>query len=209
MSCAKHTRKGLRCSLKAGPSGFCLVHDPSQWRDAPTASEHRCTVPTDDKSKGRKTSTEAQVTVDPNASVTAKSLAAFLHTVQFKGERSPEVTHTLGVLVTKWGQQQGLRVVNEVPAPAAARNDRRGFLDFVCFDRSSPLVAVEIDRSNKQWSQQKLAAVSARGVTALWLRWGNKILSEGLADGVELVQLPLYRRRSRETDSGWHSSPLE
>lgn len=212
--CTARTKKGLRCTVNAAPSGFCHVHDPALQCGAPTSSGQLCTVATGGRGRCRKHAEPAtparRVLVDPRASAAARSLASSLGFLHFAGASSAHVTDTLSAAVSRWGQQEGFQVKREVPAPAEARPDRHGYLDLVCFDGPRPALAVEIDRGNKQWSHEKLAAVAARGVAAVWLRWGSKTLSDHLANGVDLIHMPMHRARARAGKAigvSWHSDP--
>jgi hypothetical protein len=77
--------------------------------------------------------------------------------------------------------------------------ERAGRLDIV-FDRPGQArLAVEIDRGNKAWSAEKLAAETLAGSAAIWLRWGS--FPRRLTPQRPVVLVP-FKTTSRATENG-------
>ncbi|GAA2373272.1 hypothetical protein Cme02nite_01960 [Catellatospora methionotrophica] len=107
----------------------------------------------------------------------AGSLQAWLATVAFVDLDVDQVTEALTETVLAWGRVQGWRVyrrarsVVKLPAPY---EDRHSWVD-VGVARAggeSPIV-IEIDRSERRRTLEKLTAEAAEGRVAVWLRWGT------------------------------------
>lgn len=106
----------------------------------------------------------------------AESLTRWLAPLSFTDWSAPRVTSTLTQGVVDWGVAHCWRVRREVPSIAGlpgAHPDRPGYLDVVCERLDGPPIAIEIDRTDKQWSARKLLCEADAGVVAVWVRWGS------------------------------------
>ncbi|MEU8070657.1 hypothetical protein AB0B20_12955 [Micromonospora sp. NPDC049151] len=127
----------------------------------------------------------------------AESLSRWLAPLTFADWSAPRVTAALTQGVVDWGAAHGWRVRREVPSIAGlpgAHPDRPGYLDVVCERLDGPPIAIEIDRSDKQWSSRKLLCEADAGVVAVWVRWGSP-RTWIVPHPVALVDIPTTRRR--------------
>jgi hypothetical protein len=111
--------------------------------------------------------------VDEDADRLAASLTGWLAAVSLKDRNADQVTDLLIEAVMGWAAAQGWRVYrgarSVVPLSYA---DRHSTVDVgVARDHAAPIV-VEIDRSDRKRTVEKLIAEAAAGRVALWVRWG-------------------------------------
>ncbi|WIM99954.1 hypothetical protein ACTOB_003624 [Actinoplanes oblitus] len=80
--------------------------------------------------------------------------------------------------VVGWASDQGWRPEREVRGRIVRQTingPRQARLDVVCERPGGlPPVAIEIDRTGKVWSLQKLIAEADAGAVALWVRWRGR-----------------------------------
>lgn len=127
----------------------------------------------------------------------AESLTRWLVPLTFTDWSAPRVTAALTRGVVDWGVAHGWRVRREVPSIAGlpgSHPDRPGYLDVVCERLGAPPIAVEIDRTDKQWSSRKLLCEADAGAVAVWVRWGSP-RTWIVPHPVALVDIPTTRRR--------------
>lgn len=91
---------------------------------------------------------------------------------------STETTSELTEALSPICQGQGAHVRSEVPCGARrARSQARsirsrvGHLDLMAQFADGSSLAIEIDRTNKQWSIEKLESALEAGSLGLWVRW--------------------------------------
>lgn len=104
------------------------------------------------------------------------SLARWLAPWTFVDWSAARVTSELTRAVVAWGAAHRWRVRREVPSLAGLPGDhpdRPGYLDVVCERLDGPPIAIEIDRTDKQWSARKLLIEADAGVVPVWVRWGE------------------------------------
>ncbi len=127
----------------------------------------------------------------------ADSLTGWLAEVALTGHTADQVNERLVEAVAQWAQTQGWRVyrgarsVLPLPAPYA---DRHSTVDIgIARDSQAPVV-VEVDRSDRRRTVDKLVAEAAAGRVALWVRWGT---GEFLVPPppVRLVACPVVARK--------------
>lgn len=132
---------------------------------------------------------------DGSAEVAA-SLAAWIDGLSFADLGAEEVTAFLVDAVVAWGTGQGWRVyrraasVLSLPPPY---QHRRSCVDVACARPAAPPVVVEVDRSDRRRSVEKLLAEAAAGRIALWVRWGAGTLAVPPAP-VQMVACPVTTR---------------
>jgi hypothetical protein len=127
----------------------------------------------------------------------AESLTKWLGPLTFTDWSAPRVTAALTRGVLDWGAAHGWRVRREVPSIAGlpgAHSDRPGYLDVVCERLGAPPIAIEIDRTDKQWSSRKLLSEADAGAVAVWVRWGSP-RTWIVPHPVALVDIPTTCRR--------------
>jgi hypothetical protein len=127
----------------------------------------------------------------------AESLSRWLAPLAFSDWSAPRVTAALTRGVVDWGVAHGWRVRCEVPSIAGlpgAHPDRPGYLDVVCERLDGPPIAIEIDRTDKQWSSRKLLCEADAGAVAVWVRWGSP-RTWTVPHPVALVDIPTTCRR--------------
>ncbi|WP_026208526.1 hypothetical protein [Catelliglobosispora koreensis] len=104
------------------------------------------------------------------------TLRAWLAGVSFTGKDQAEVTALLTDAIVRWGETQGWRVylkarsVFPLPPPYA---DKFSHVDVAFAREGLPPVVVEIDRSARQRTLDKLLAEAQAGRIAIWVRWGE------------------------------------
>lgn len=106
---------------------------------------------------------------------TAASLADWLAPLTFTGLATDEVTAWIIDTVAAWAGAQGWRVYRRAPSvvplpPPLSR--QYSVLDVACARPDGPPVAVEVDRSDRRRTYDKLVAEAGAGRIALWVRWG-------------------------------------
>jgi hypothetical protein len=104
----------------------------------------------------------------------ASSLAARISGLTFLDRTADEVTEVLIETVVDWAVGQNWRVYRRarsvVPLPPPMRFST---LDVACARPAGPPVVVEVDRSDRRRTLDKLRAEAEAGRIALWLRWGT------------------------------------
>ncbi|MEU4472375.1 hypothetical protein [Micromonospora sp. NPDC023888] len=126
------------------------------------------------------------------------SLQGYLAPLEFTDWSAARVTSELTRQVLNWGAERGWRVRREVPSIAGLPGphpDRPGYLDVVCQRLDGPPIAIEIDRTDKQWSSRKLRCEADAGAIPLWVRW-NDAKTWIVPDPIGVVQVPTIRRRA-------------
>lgn len=112
---------------------------------------------------------------DGDGAQVAASLADWIAELTFTDRETDDVTTLLVAAVVAWATAQGWRVyrrapsVLPLPAPYA---HRRSCVDVGCARQVGPPIVVEIDRSDRRRTVDKLLAEAAAGRIALWVRWG-------------------------------------
>ncbi|MGW5667350.1 hypothetical protein [Micromonospora sp. NPDC003776] len=105
----------------------------------------------------------------------AASLAAHLGRLTFVDRSTDEVTALLVDAVAAWGEAQGFRVYRRaasvVPLPAPYQ-DRHSVVDVACARPAGRPVVIEVDRTDRRRTVEKLLAEADAGRVALWVRWG-------------------------------------
>jgi hypothetical protein len=112
----------------------------------------------------------------PGADEVAASLRDWLDLVNFVDQTATEVTAALVDAAVAWGTGQGWRVYRRAPAVMALPppfQHRRSSLDVACARPVGAPIAVEVDRSDRQRTIDKLLAEADAGRIALWVRWGS------------------------------------
>nr|MDT0659371.1 hypothetical protein [Micromonospora sp. DSM 115978] len=105
----------------------------------------------------------------------AASLAGRLDRLTFTDLTADEVTARIIDAAVEWAADQGWRVyrratsVMPLPPPMSARHS---IVDVACARRGGSPVVIEVDRTDRARTVEKLAAEAAAGRVALWVRWG-------------------------------------
>ncbi|MFI7079648.1 hypothetical protein ACIBO1_20320 [Micromonospora sp. NPDC049903] len=125
------------------------------------------------------------------------SLRRYLAPLEFTDWSAVRVTAELTRQVVNWGVKHGWRVRREVPSIAGlpgAHPDRPGYLDVVCQRLDGPPIAIEIDRTDKQWSSRKLLCEADAAAIPLWVHW-NDAKTWIVPDPIGVVRVPTTSRR--------------
>jgi len=115
--------------------------------------------------------------MDPaDADLVAASLTGRLTEVIFADQDEDAVTALLADAVVAWAEGQGWRAYRRAPSvvplpPPYAH--RHSWLDVGCARPEGPPIAVEIDRTDRRRTVDKLLAEAEAGRVAIWLRWGT------------------------------------
>jgi hypothetical protein len=106
----------------------------------------------------------------------ASALAARVGALTFLDRTADDVTATLIDAVVAWASAEGWRVYRRarsvVPLPPPYEN-RFSTLDVACARPAGPPVVIEVDRTDRRRTVDKLLAEAAAGRVAIWLRWGT------------------------------------
>lgn len=126
----------------------------------------------------------------------ASSLAARISGLTFLDRTADEVTEVLIETVVDWAVGQNWRVYRRarsvVPLPPPMHFST---LDVACARPAGPPVVVEVDRSDRRRTLDKLRAEAEAGRIAIWLRWGTGTFAP--VDGpVHLVTCEVTARSS-------------
>jgi hypothetical protein len=106
----------------------------------------------------------------------AGSLAAWIASVSFADREADQVTELLIEAVVWWAQEAGWRAYRKaqsvfpLPEPMAHLHS---FVDVGIARHGDAPIVVEVDRSDRKRTLDKLAAEAAQGRVALWVRWGT------------------------------------
>jgi hypothetical protein len=119
---------------------------------------------------------------DPgDADRVAAALAAHIAGVTFLDRTADDVTAALIDAVAGWAAEQGWRVYRRarsvVPLPPPYEH-RFSTLDVACARPAGPPVVIEVDRTDRRRTVDKLLAEAAAGRVALWLRWGTGTIAD-------------------------------
>ncbi|WSN14766.1 hypothetical protein OG792_08070 [Micromonospora sp. NBC_01699] len=126
----------------------------------------------------------------------AASLAGRLAALAFVDRSQEQVTALLVEEIAAWATGRGWRVyrraasVLPLPPPYAHRHS---FLDVACARPDGPPLAVEIDRTDRRRSVEKLLAEAAAGRIPIWVRWGSRGF-EPPPSPIHLVTCPVTAR---------------
>jgi hypothetical protein len=115
--------------------------------------------------------------VDPDdADRVAAALADRVAAVTFLDRTADDVTAVLIDVAAGWAEGQGWRVYRRarsvVPLPPPYEH-RFSTLDLACARPAGPPVVIEVDRTDRRRTVDKLLAEAAAGRIAVWLRWGT------------------------------------
>jgi hypothetical protein len=130
------------------------------------------------------------------ADAVAASLAARIGDLTFLDRTADEVTAVLIETVVEWATAQNWRVYRRarsvVPLPPPMQN-KFSTLDVACARPSGPPVVVEVDRTDRRRTLDKLRAEAEAGRIALWLRWGTGAIAP-VEGAVRVVACPVTAR---------------
>lgn len=106
----------------------------------------------------------------------AASLGEWLAEVTFADKDADEVTALLVDSVVAWAEGQGWRAyrrapsVMQLPPPFAHRHS---WIDVGCARPEGAPIAIEVDRTDRRRTVEKLLAEAEAGRVAIWVRWGS------------------------------------
>jgi hypothetical protein len=111
----------------------------------------------------------------------AASLGEWLAAVTFADLGADEVTALLVDSVVAWAEGQGWRAYRRAPSvmplpPPFAH--RHSWLDVGCARPEGAPIAIEVDRTDRRRTVDKLLAEAEAGRVAVWLRWGTGPFAE-------------------------------
>jgi hypothetical protein len=136
----------------------------------------------------------------------AVSLAARIDALTFAGLDEDAVTALLIDTVADWARERGWRVYRRAPSVMPLPppyTHRHSVLDLGIARAGAAPLAVEVDRTDRSRTRDKLLAEAAAGRVAIWLRWGTRAPAPPPAP-IHLVACPVTvgpdHRYSREPD---------
>jgi hypothetical protein len=136
---------------------------------------------------------------DEDADAVTAALAARVGAVTFLDRSADEVTATLVDAVAAWAADQGWRVYRRarsvVPLPPPYEH-KHSTLDVACARPVGPPVVIEVDRTDRRRTVDKLLAEAAAGRVAIWLRWGTGAIAPPPAP-IRLVTCAVTARSGR------------
>lgn len=131
------------------------------------------------------------------AELIAASLAERVDALLFLDRTQEQVTELLVEEIVDWAAGRGWRVyrraasVLPLPPPYA---HRQSFLDVACARPDGPPLAIEVDRTDRRRSVEKLLAEAGAGRIPIWVRWGTRGFTPPPAP-IQLVTCPVTSRR--------------
>jgi hypothetical protein len=137
---------------------------------------------------------------DDDAERVAGSLSRWIASVSFVDRAADEVTELLIEAVIWWAQEEGWRAyrharsVVRLPPPM---DNLHSFVDVGIARRDGAPIVVEIDRSDRKRTLEKLTAEAEQGRIALWLRWGTGTFATPPA-GVSLIACHVEARKAAD-----------
>lgn len=104
----------------------------------------------------------------------ADSLAEWLGRLTFEGLSESDATARIVGEIARWADWQGWRVYRRAPSVFPLPPPLRGHsvLDVACARPGDQPIAIEVDRTDRQRTVDKLLAEAAAGRVAIWVRWG-------------------------------------
>jgi hypothetical protein len=130
----------------------------------------------------------------------AASLAEWLGRLEFVDPPTDSVTARIVASVAAWGAGQGWRVYRRAPSVAPLpppMSNQHSVLDVACARPDGPPVVVEIDRSDRQRTIDKLIAEAGAGRVPIWVRWGAGRFVAPAAP-VQMVTVEVTRRAAAD-----------
>ncbi|MEU4619770.1 hypothetical protein AB0G04_07310 [Actinoplanes sp. NPDC023801] len=114
------------------------------------------------------------MSVADDGTTTARSLTEWLDQLTFAELPEADAAARIADSVQRWAQWQGWRVYRRAPSVFPLPPPLRGnsVIDVACARPGAPPLAIEIDRTDRQRTVDKLLAEAAAGRVALWVRWG-------------------------------------
>ncbi|HWS31818.1 MAG TPA: hypothetical protein VN408_03635 [Actinoplanes sp.] len=105
----------------------------------------------------------------------ADSLAEWLGRLTFEDLSEGDATARIVGEIAKWADWQGWRVYRRAPSVVPLPPPLRGMsvLDVACARPGEQPVVIEVDRTDRQRTIDKLLAEAAAGRVAIWVRWGT------------------------------------
>jgi hypothetical protein len=103
-------------------------------------------------------------------------LVAWLDRLTFVDRSADEVTALVIDAITAWAGEQGWRVYRRAPSVMRLpppRDAQPSVIDVACARPSGPPVVIEIDRTDRQRTVDKLLAEAGAGRIPIWVRWGT------------------------------------
>jgi hypothetical protein len=125
------------------------------------------------------------------------SLASWLDTVTFADRSADEVTALLVDSVVAWAASQGWRAYRRAPSVMALPEPfahRHSWIDVGCARPAGAPIAIEVDRTDRQRTVDKLLAEAEAGRVAIWVRWGTGRFAAP-PPPVRMVTCPVTSRR--------------
>lgn len=138
--------------------------------------------------------------LEDDAERVANSLARWIASVSFVDRDADEVTELLIEAVIWWAQERGWRAYRKARSVFALPppfEHRHSFVDVGIARRDGDPIVVEVDRSDRKRTLDKLAAEAERGRVALWLRWGTGAFADPPAP-VRLIGCHVEARKAAD-----------
>jgi hypothetical protein len=127
----------------------------------------------------------------------AVSLRAWLNSRHFTDLSAPEVTTFFTESISVWATGLGYDARREVLLPSRPDVHRARRLDLQLRHRSGKgaPISIEIDRTSKLLSLDKLTQAAELGHLSLWLRWGREPVRVPIPPSVRLIRAHVLRRQ--------------
>lgn len=125
------------------------------------------------------------------------ALADRIAAVTFVDLSADEVTALLVDTIVAWAEGQGWRAYRRAPSVMPLPppySHRHSWIDVGCARPDGAPLAIEIDRTGRQRTIDKLLAEAEAGRVAIWVRWGSGRFTAPPAP-VTMVTLPVTVRR--------------
>lgn len=139
----------------------------------------------------------------------AASLGEWLAGLTFADLEADDVTALLVDAVVAWAEGQGWRAYRRAPSVMplpAPFSHRHSWIDVGCARPAGPPIAVEVDRTGRQRTVDKLRAEAEAGRVAIWVRWGAGPFAAPPAP-VLMVTCPVASRRTADKSHRYTRRP--
>jgi hypothetical protein len=103
-------------------------------------------------------------------------LSDWLDRLTFADRTADEVTALVVAAITEWATAQGWRVYHRAPSVMRLPppyEQQHSVIDVACARPTGPPLVIEVDRTDRRRTIDKLLAEAGAGRIPIWVRWGT------------------------------------
>jgi hypothetical protein len=147
----------------------------------------------------------------------AGTLSEWLERLTFADRSAEQVTALVITAITEWARTQGWRVYQRAPSVMrlpAPYEQQHSVIDVACARPTGPPLVIEVDRTDRQRTIDKLLAEAGEGRVPIWVRWGTGKFAtppppiQLVTVTVSMLNRRYSRRPVRELPPPQHSSTV-